>query len=66
MTASPVPGFVYYENGQALARRQGLPFDQRAGKGGEPLEDSQKYQRRLQGWLRDALALKNFELSEPR
>ena len=66
MTRLPVPGFAYYESGQALAQRQGLPFDRRLGAGGEPLEDSRQYQDRLRRWLRDAVAAKNFNLPEPK
>ena len=66
MSPSPVPGFAYYENGRALAWRQGLPFDRRAGKKGEPLEASSDYQRRLRHWIKNAVAAKNFDLPEPR
>jgi hypothetical protein len=67
MTALPVPSFAYYEDGQALAQRQGLPFEPRVGKHGEPrLEGPEAYQQRLRSWLREAVASKNFNLPAPR
>ena len=66
MTRLPVPGFAYYESGQALGQRQGFPFERRVGKGGEPLEGPEQYQQRLRLWLRDAVAAKNFNLPEPK
>jgi hypothetical protein len=66
MTSLPVPGFAYYESGQALVQRQGLPFDHRAGKEGEPLENAQQYQARLRTWLSQAVPEKNFYLPEPK
>jgi len=66
MTRLPVPGFAYYESGQALGQRQGLPFERRAKKRGEPREDPEQYQQRLRLWLRDAVAAKNFNLPEPK
>jgi hypothetical protein len=66
MTRLPVPALAYYESGQALGQRQGLPFERRLGRGGEPLEDSQQYQDRLRRWLREAVAERDFNLPEPR
>jgi len=66
MTLLPVPGFAYYESGQTLAQRQGLPFDRRLGKEKEPLETLDQYQARLRAWLRSAVAAKNFTLPEPK
>lgn len=66
LTATPAPSFIYYEGGQALAQRQGLPFDVRVGRGGEPLETSAEYQQRLRRWFRSAIALKNLQLPQPK
>jgi hypothetical protein len=66
MTRLPVPGFAYYEGGQALGQRQGLPFDRRTSKSGKPSEDPAEYQQRLRLWLRGAVASKNFDLPEPK
>lgn len=66
MTRLPVPGFAYYESGVSLSQRQGLPFDRRIGKGGEPIEDAQQYQDRLRRWLREAVAAKSFSLPAPK
>ncbi|MBI5241448.1 MAG: hypothetical protein HY926_13325 [Elusimicrobia bacterium] len=66
MTPLPVPGLAYYESGQVLAQRQGLPFDRRTGKRGEPIEDPAEYQQRLRLWLRSAVADKDFNLPAPK
>lgn len=66
MTALPVPGFAYYEGGQPLTQRQGLPFDRAVGKRGEPVEDPAEYQQRLRLWLRQALTDRNLNLPAPK
>ena len=66
LTATPAPSFIYYEGGLALAQRQGLPFDVRVGRGGEPLETSEEYQQRLRRWFRSAIAMKNLQLPQPK
>ncbi|MDD5656923.1 MAG: thioredoxin family protein [Elusimicrobia bacterium] len=64
ITASPLPALAYYENGLALAQRQGLPFARR--KSGDRLENPADYEARLRRWLGQALELKNLNLPEPR
>ena len=66
MTALPVPGFAYYEGGQPLAQRQGMPFDRAVGKRGEPVEDPAEYQQRLRLWLREAMTNRSFQLPAPK